>query len=533
MNAERAMKGDNLHLGARQDQRAGAAGSSAAAAPAREALAPLRVLVVEDSLADYEYLLAVLGKDGRALTTRRVEDEAGMAAELAAADWDVVISDNKLPRFSADGALQTLKRSGRDLPFIIVSGTIGEESAVQAMQAGADDYVMKSNLTRLTPAVERSIQAAKSRRKRRKAQRALQESDERLRAVTSNFPGVAFQLRYDKERGRFTSGFFSAGAERLMGVSAEALQDTPNLFFSFIGASDRASLEEAMRGGAESLEGVRWEGRLKSAPGSEPPWVELKATPRVSGEKSTVIWEGLITDATARKRAELMLLESQESLRALRTHLDSVLEEERERFARELHDESGSLLTALKLSLAHLDHRLGDDAEAHAATRQCLELVESAAQAGRRIALALRPPVLDSGIVETARWQAAEFEKNTGIRCKVTSNVAECDPGRAQTTALFRILQEALTNIAKHAGARTVEVQLFADDEQVTMEVRDDGKGLPAGQPMRADAYGVRGMAERARVHGGWVEISGQPGKGTTVMAAIPLAAPQAGRPEA
>jgi len=526
----RAPMGGDLRFDTRREQRAGAAGSSAA--PARAAQAPLRILVVEDSLADYEYLLAVLGKDGRALTTRRVEDEAGMAAELASAEWDVIISDNKLPRFSADGALQTLKRSGRDLPFIIVSGTIGEEAAVQAMQAGADDYVMKSNLTRLAPAVERSIQAAHSRRKRRKAQRALQESDERLRAVTSNFPGVAFQLRYDRERGRFTSGFFSAGAERLMGIPAEALQETPNLFFSFIGASDRASLEEAMRGGAESLEGVRWEGRLKSAPGSEPPWVELKATPRPSGEKNTIIWEGLITDATARKRAELMLLESQESLRALRAHLDSVLEEERERFARELHDESGSLLTALRLSLGHLDHRLGNDADAHAATKQCLELVESAAQAGRRIALALRPPVLDSGIVETARWQAAEFEKNTGIRCKVTSNVAECDPGRAQTTALFRILQEALTNIAKHAGARAVEVQLFADSEQVTMEVRDDGKGLPADQPMRADAYGVRGMAERARVHGGWVEISGQPGKGTTVMAAIPLARPRPGRPE-
>jgi two-component system sensor histidine kinase UhpB len=479
----------------------------------------LRTLVIEDSRNDYEYLLAVLGASGRPVTAHRVEDQPGMAAALAEGEWDAVISDNKLPRFSAVQALETLKRSGKDLPFIIVSGTIGEDAAVLAMQAGADDYVMKSNLARLVPAIERSIQAAESRRKRRKAKRALRESEERLLAITSNFPGVVFQLRYDRKQGALTHGFFSAGAERLMGVSAEALGAAPDLFFSFVGASDRASLEQVVKGDAAHGETIHWEGRLKSAPGSEPPWVELSATARELPQAQAVIWEGVITDATARKRAEQQLLESQETLRAVTAHHEAEIEDERERFARELHDESGSLLTALKLQIGALAERVGDDA-----VRKSIDLVDSAAQAGRRIALALRPPVLDSGIVETARWQAREFEKHTGIRCKVTSNQAECDPGRAQTTALFRILQEALTNIAKHAGATEVEVQLFADENEVTLEIRDNGKGLPANQPMRGDAYGVRGMAERARVHGGWVEISGQPGKGTTVMAAVPFA---------
>ena len=490
---------------------------------------PLRILAVEDTPSDYEYLLAVLGSTGRPLVARRVEDEHGMAAALAEADWDIVISDNKLPRFSATGALATLRRSGKDLPFIIVSGTIGEEVAVQAMQAGADDYVMKSNLLRLMPAVERSIQAAESRRKRRKAKRMQRESEERLQAVASNFPGVVFQLRYDQRRRRFTSGFFSAGTERLMGVSAEALGDAPEVFFTFIGAADRASLEQAVVAGAQRGETIRWEGRLKSPPGSEPPWVELCATPRPqagdkAGEREMLIWEGVIIDATARKRAEQKLIESQETLRAVTVHHESEIEEERERFARELHDESGSLLTALKISIANLAGRCGPDEEVAAATRQCTELVDAAAQSARRIALALRPPVLDSGIVETARWQAREFEKHTGVHCKVSSNVAECDPGRAQTTALFRILQEALTNIAKHAGATEVDIQLFADGAEVTLEIRDNGKGLPEKQTARPDAFGLRGMTERARVHGGWVEFSSQPGKGTTVMAAVPIA---------
>jgi len=509
-------------------------GDPPAAQPA--APGPLRILAVEDSPSDYEYLLAVLGGSGRPVVSRRVEDEPSMAAALAEADWDAVISDNKLPRFSATGALETLRRSGKDLPFIIVSGTIGEEVAVQAMQAGADDYVMKSNMLRLMPAVERSIQAAESRRKRRKAKRLQRESEERLQAVASNFPGVVFQLRYDQRRRRFTSGFFSAGAERLMGVSADALGDTPEVFFTFIGAADRASLEQAVVSGAQRGETIRWEGRLKSPPGSEPPWVELCATPRPqSGDKAAeremLIWEGVIIDATARKRAEQKLIESQETLRAVTVHHESEIEEERERFARELHDESGSLLTALKISLANLAGRCGSDPEALAATRQCNELVESAALSARRIALALRPPVLDSGIVETARWQAREFEKHTGIRCKVSSNTAECDPGRAQTTALYRILQEALTNIAKHAGATEVDIQLFADSKEVTLEIRDNGKGLPEKQTARPDAFGLRGMTERARVHGGWVEFSSQPGKGTTVMAAVPLAGSEGATP--
>jgi signal transduction histidine kinase len=498
--------------------------------PALEPRPALRALVVEDSASDYEYVLAVLREAGREVHARRVEDEPGMARALAEAQWDVVIADHKLPRFSAAAALATLRRSGQDLPFIIVSGTIGEEAAVQAMLAGADDYVMKGNLLRLAPAVDRSMRTAESRIRRREAERALRDREERLRAVTSNFPGVIFQLRYDTASERFGPGYFSAGTERLMGVSPQALGDTPGALFAFIGAADRASLQSAFADGARLEQTIRWEGRLKSSPGSDAPWVELRATPRRVPDAGELIWEGVIVDITARKRAEQQLLDSQASLRALSTHLESVREEEREHLATELHDEHGSLVTALKIALGNAAEQLEGHAGALGAMHQCSELAESVAQAGRRIALALRPPVLDSGIIEAARWQARQFEERTGIRCKVQSNVAECELGRPQTNALFRILQEALTNVAKHAQASAIEVQLFFDRTQVTLEVRDDGRGLPEHRGARPDAFGVRGMVERAHALGGWLEVSGAPGKGTTVMAAVPLQAPPAAR---
>ena len=132
-----------------------------------------------------------------------------------------------------------------------------------------------------------------------------------------------------------------------------------------------------------------------------------------------------------------------------------MIEEERERFARELHDESGSLLTALKISLGHLAAASATMRRRTRATRQCLELVEAAAQARPAHRACIAPAGARLRHRRDRALAGAEFEKNTGIRCKVTSNVAECDPGRAQTTALFRILQEALTNIAKHAGRDT------------------------------------------------------------------------------
>ena len=141
---------------------------------------PLRVLVVEDSESDYELLLMLLAGANYALDAERVEDERAMQAALAKGGWDVVISDHRLPRFSAHAALATLNAYGADIPFLIVSGAIGEEVAVEAMRAGADDYLMKDNLGRLEPALDRAIEVAASRRHRRETEAALAESEERF-----------------------------------------------------------------------------------------------------------------------------------------------------------------------------------------------------------------------------------------------------------------------------------------------------------------------------------------------------------------
>jgi DNA-binding NarL/FixJ family response regulator len=147
---------------------------------------PIRLLVVEDSELDFELLIRTLRRDGLPHDAERVEDADGLLAALAAGGHDAVISDHHLPRFSSTEALKIVRSSGLDRPFIIASGTIGEEAAVAAMQSGADDYLIKGRLARLTPALRNAIAAAAARRERDAAQRALAESEQRLRALTDH-----------------------------------------------------------------------------------------------------------------------------------------------------------------------------------------------------------------------------------------------------------------------------------------------------------------------------------------------------------
>ena len=143
-------------------------------------------------------------------------------------------------------------------------------------------------------------------------------------------------------------------------------------------------------------------------------------------------------------------------------------------------------------------------------------------QVSHRIAKSLRPAILDQGLNAALEWQAQEFEKHSGIPCHFRTNDEDLSLDSGQATGVFRVFQEALTNIAKHAQAGHVDVQMFATDKLVTLEVRDDGVGVRKQDLAKSESFGVRGMQERMHHLGGWIEVSGAPGKGTTLMLSIP-----------
>jgi PAS domain S-box-containing protein len=229
-------------------------------------------------------------------------------------------------------------------------------------------------------------------------------------------------------------------------------------------------------------------------------------------------------DITAAKRAEGDLQHSLEQLRALAARLHSAREEERIRVAREVHDELGQALTAIKIEFTSLLRDLPEDQGIAAPRSQSiLKLLDQTIQSVRRIGTELRPGILDDmGLVAALEWAAEDFQTRTGTRCQINLPDVDTalDPERA--TALFRIFQETLTNVARHADATQVDVRLGKENGNLILEVRDNGRGLGDEQLSTKTSLGIVGMRERVLLLGGTLTISGTPGKGTTVRVLIP-----------
>ena len=233
----------------------------------------------------------------------------------------------------------------------------------------------------------------------------------------------------------------------------------------------------------------------------------------------------MVTDITDRKEAEEQLKTSRERLRDLSRHLESVREEERTNSAREIHDELGQLLTALKIDMSWMAKRL-PKAEASLAekTRTMYELIDKAIQTVKRISSELRPGLLDDlGLAAAIEWQAQELRKRTDIDFEFRASPKEITLDRDRSTAIFRICQEALTNVVRHANATRVKLSLQEKRGRILFRISDNGKGIEEKQLSDPKAFGLIGMRERARFWGGEVKISGTPGKGTVVAVSIPL----------
>jgi PAS domain S-box-containing protein len=229
-----------------------------------------------------------------------------------------------------------------------------------------------------------------------------------------------------------------------------------------------------------------------------------------------------LRDVGMRKAAELELAESRDALRALTQHLETVREEERVQVARDLHDELGSVLTALKIDLAEALE--GDAESARELVMGMSGLVDQAIEVGRRVTARLRPGILDDlGLAAAAEWLGTDLERRTGIRCSVVLPRNETDLPEPVATTMFRILQEALTNVIRHAGADRVEIALESDDTGVALTVVDNGRGFdPAA--LTGSGFGLLGMRERVRSFGGVFDVTSGPGAGTSIRVALPVA---------
>jgi signal transduction histidine kinase len=359
-------------------------------APPRALARRLRILLVEDSEPDIELVHQTLLDSGLNISLVTVDTRDEFEAELRRQKPSIILSDYWLPTFDGGMALDIAKEIAPEVPFVLVTGILGEEVVIEMIKQGATDYVLKTRLARLVPAVTRALREAEERRERQEAEEKLLRSNGQLRALTG--------------------------------------------------------------------------------------------------------------------------------------HLQFVREEERTRIAREVHDELGQALTGLKLDLSMLAGKPVSDRMLKRRVKEMEAQVDATILTVRRIATELRPGVLDSlGLAAAIEWQAMDFQKSTGIRCQVSIHVVESNWDREFSTVCFRIFQETLTNIIRHANATQVEVVLTQADRELILMVSDNGRGISERDVADARSIGITGMRERVAQVGGEVSFLGVPGKGTTVTMRVPI----------
>lgn len=352
----------------------------------------INLLLIEDSDDDKVLITEFLKGAGFDVNYEVVVDEQGMRGALSHDLWDVIVCDHYLPGFSSFRALEILHESGKEVPLLVVSGVIDDRIAIDSLNAGAFDYVMKDNLIRLPSAIRNAITAYDLLRKQKLANQ------------------------------------------------------------------------------------------------------EIDASRRL--------------------------------LRRLSEHLQNAREQERERFARDIHDDLGSNMAALKIDLKWLIKRVsGKDQIIDEKLEAMTRLVDSAISSVRQVITEMRPSMIDDlGLMATIEWQLDEFGKRNALAVEMDRN---CDDigfdDKALEISIFRIFQEALNNIAKHANATHVVVRVLDSGDRLVLEVEDDGCGFDADIDTRIDSFGIISMSERALVMDGDVDVNSTPGGGTKVKLTVPI----------
>ena len=366
-----------------------------------------------------------------------------------------------------------------------------------------------------------------------------------------SLPGMACKITLNHQ-GKLHFPYISEGCRDLLGIAPLALAQHPQLLIELLHPDDEKSFHHSMLLSAKSATAWNWEGRiilrqdglahpLSRAAGEgendskneshtdDIKWINLRATHH-NTDASGTHWKGFMVNITQNKQAESEIKQSRQRLRELSSHIEHIKEEERTRIAREIHDEIGVLLTALKMDLSWLSHRLPTDNEALLEkTQDMARLLDTAGRAANDLVHSLRPGSLDCfGLVATIEIEAREFTKRTGIPCKIIKSSDHLAVSNEHSITLFRVFQETLNNIMKHAAAKQIKVQIHKAGTQrtnhhVELIVSDDGCGFDEAARNKPRSFGLRGIQERIRQLGGKVSITSKPGKGTKIAVRLPL----------
>jgi signal transduction histidine kinase/CheY-like chemotaxis protein len=600
-----------------------------------------RILHLEDSETDSGLIKRVMEKGGLVFEYLLCDNENSFRSGIDLFKPDVILCDHNLPQFDSVGALKIFMELKLDIPFILVTGNVLEEYAVDMMKKGIDDYLLKSNLHRLIQAIENASGKREKERLRRLAEFKLEQNSFLLNRAQQMAHIGSWEVNLQT-----MESFWSDEAYRLLGLKPGDLVPSLEEYLAFIHPDDMGFVRQNIhQAGLEfrsmayynrivrkngvvrhiycesSFEfneqdvPVRFHGTMQDvtdkvlADGNKD--FERKNLSALINNTSDLIWSvdrdfklitsnqafdemmtkllgkaipkdssvlapGLDVDVlnrfkgfyerafsgevfteleshadswseisfypirkdtlvigtacylrniTERKKAEQDILHKNEELKNLASHLQEVREEERATISREIHDELGQQLTALKMDIDWVLHKQVDtENEVAKKLNDMLKMSDHVIHTIRRISSDLRPAIIDDlGLIAALEWKCHDFEEKTGMPCYFVSKVTERKFENKLGINTFRILQETLTNITRHASARSVAVSVSETETQLCLEIADNGKGISEENIGNGKTLGILGMKERAALLGGELSIRGIKNKGTKTKLTLPL----------
>ena len=410
----------------------------------------------------------------------------------------------------------------------VTSRRMGDVTTLWGLRADGEEFPLEASISQAGAPGSRNytvILRDTTRRKQAEAETerargALGEAQRRLAAIVDSAMDAVITI--DEEQNIV---LFNRAAEQVFRVRREEVLGIPveRLIPARFRAAHRSHIEAFGRTGVTSrrMGDVTTLWALRPESGEEFP---IEASISQAAQEGRRFYTVILRDITLRKQAEDALRDSQRELRELSARVIEAREEEKARIARELHDELGQLLTALKMDLSWLRERLTSDAELAARAAEMGALLDRTVGSTRRISADLRPLMLDDlGLADAAAWLCDDFAKRSGIACRIDLPEELPDLSKSVGTAVYRAIQESLTNIARHAGAKSAWVVLAVEDGALQVEVEDDGRGIAAEDLAKSRSLGLKGMRERIAFLGGTFDIGRAPRGGTRLRLRVPL----------
>lgn len=473
----------------------------------------LKILLIEDSVSDAEILKAFLLNHKPHCVFKVVMTEDTFIQALDAFVPDVIISDNTLPQFNATEALEIFTKRNLPIPFILVTGTVSEEFAVNIIKAGADDYILKDRLTRLPSAIDAALEKKKTEAERKKAEEVVRFKANLLKAVgqaviATDLEGIVLYWNYAAEN--------IYGWQASEAIGKNIMDITP--------ADQTHEQAEAVM--AQLLQGRPWSGEfmLQRKDGSSfPAYVSDSPFFDQDGNLSGII--GISYDLTAQKEVEatIRLMEKKmarqqvEEQKKISRAIIRGQEAEKNHIGKELHDNINQILAGAKMFLVSAGRK---DPGVKELVAYPVELLNDSIEEIRRLTYRQVTPLKDIMLKEQLGKLFESVQQTVQVNIQLDFNLEEQVFSDELKLNLYRIVQEQLNNIVKHAAAKKVQVNVSKEEDRIVLAISDDGRGFDT--TAKRKGIGISNMINRVTSYNGTLDINSTPGKGTILTASIP-----------